>query len=90
MKIDLNTRINADTSGNSKVRLGDIFENALFRSQLDNAREIYNKIHGEKEVELTVKELSSIQEAMEPLYIAGIKWQVDDIINGKNHSHHGK
>ena len=83
MKIDLNTRINADTSGSQKVRLGDIFENALFRSQIENAREIYNKIHGEKEVDLTVKELSSIQEAIEPLYIAGIKWQVDDIFNQK-------
>ena len=84
MKIDLNTRINADTSGNQKVRLGDIFENALFRSQLSNAREIYNKIHGKKEVDLTVKELSSIQEAIDPVYIAGIKWQIDDIINQKN------
>jgi len=65
------------------VRLGDIFENALFRSQLDNAREIYNKIHGKKEVDLTVKELSSIQEAIDPVYIAGIKWQIDDIINKK-------
>ena len=83
MKIDLNTRINADSTGNSKVRLGDIIENALFRSQLENAREIYNKIHGKKEAELTVKELSSIQEAIEPLYIAGIKWQIDDIINQK-------
>ena len=83
MKIDLNIRINADSTGNSKVRLGDIFENALFRSQLQNAREIYNKIHGKKEVELTVKELSSIQEAIEPIYIAGIKWQIDDIINQK-------
>ena len=83
MKIDLNTRINADSTGNSKVRLGDIIENALFRSQLENAREIYNKIHGKKEAELSVKELSSIQEAIEPLYIAGIKWQIDDIINQK-------
>ena len=72
MKIDLNTRINADSTGNSKVRLGDIIENALFRSQLENARDIYNKIHGKKEAELSVKELSSIQEAIEPLYIAGI------------------
>ena len=83
MKIDLNTRINADSTGTSKVRLGDIIENALFRSQLNNAREIYNKIHGKKEAELSVKELSSIQEAIEPIYIAGIKWQIDDIINQK-------
>ena len=83
MKIDLNTRINADTSGTQKVRLGDIFENALFRSQIENAREIYNKIHGKKEAELTVKELSDIQQAIEPIYIAGIKWQVDDIFNQK-------
>ena len=83
MKIDLNTHINADTSGEKKVRLGDIFENALFRSQLENAREIYDKVHGQKEVDLTVKELSSIQEAIDPLYIAGIKWQIDDIINQK-------
>ena len=83
MKIDLNTRINADSTGNSKVRLGDIIENALFRSQLENARDIYNKVHGKKEAELSVKELSSIQEAIEPLYIAGIKWQIDDIINQK-------
>ena len=84
MKIDLNTRLNADNSGVKKVRLGDLFEKALFQSQVENGREIYNKIHGKKEVDLTVKELSAIQDAMDPIFIPGVKWQVDDIINQKN------
>ena len=83
MKIDLNTRINADTSGNQKVRLGDVIANALFKSQLSNARQLYDKVAGKEQAELTVKELSDIQQAIEPIYIAGIKWQVDDIFNQK-------
>ena len=83
MKIDLNTRINADTSGTQKVRLGDVIANALFKSQLSNARQLYDKVAGKEQAELTVKELSDIQQAIEPIYIAGIKWQVDDIFNQK-------
>ena len=86
MKIDLNTRINADTSGIKKVRLGDVFEKALFQTQVDNGREIYNKIQGKKEVDLTVKELSAIQDAIEPVFIPGVKWQVDEIINNDEKS----
>ena len=81
MKINLETKLNADTSGAKKVRLGDVIEKALFQTQVETGREIYNKVQGKKEVELTVKELSAIQDAIDPVFIPGVKWQVDEIFN---------
>lgn len=84
MKINLDTPIITDPHNNKSVRLGLVFEEAVFKSQgIPDAKEIYNKIQGKSEAELSVKELSSIQQAIEARFIAGIVWQVDDIINKK-------
>lgn len=84
MKIDLDTQIKANPSGSQTVRLGDIFESAIFSAQrLENAKKLYDKVNGKKGAELSVQELSEIQKAVDQKYIEGIKWQVDDIINQK-------
>ena len=83
MKINLNTQLRSNAQGTETIQLGDVIANALFKSQLSNARQLYDKVAGKEQAELTVKELSDIQQAIEPIYIAGIKWQVDDIFNQK-------
>lgn len=83
MKINLDTPITTDPQNNKSIRLGLIFEDAIFKSQgLQNAKELYDKVKGKEEADLSVKELSGIQSAVEARFISGICWQVDDIING--------
>lgn len=83
MKINLDTPITTDPQNNKSIRLGLIFEDAIFKSQgLQNAKELYDKIKGKEEVDLSIKELSAIQCAVEARFISGIVWQIDGIING--------
>lgn len=85
MKINLDTPITTDPQTNKSVRLGLVFEEAIFKSQgIQDAKEMYNKVQGKSEAELSVKELSQIQTAIEQRFVSGVVWQVDDIINGSD------
>lgn len=87
MKISLDRAVISDPERGGKVRLGDILENALFKSSgqtgISNARGLYDKIKGQTEVDLTVGERAEIQKAVNVMYIHGVQWQIEDIFEGE-------
>jgi hypothetical protein len=85
MKINLKTKIRQETNGPANLEIGKLLETALWRSTGNpNARELYDKIQGKDEVDLTAKENASLQESIAGQYIAGVEWQLIDILEGKN------
>lgn len=83
MIIDLDQNVKTSYDGKSTVRLGEIFKNSLFQGgDLEKGQELYDKISKGGEVDLKVEELSTLQNAVKKIYIPGIYWQVENIING--------
>jgi len=89
MKINLDTPIKLEHRGSKAEKLGEVIKTAMFQAPGKGSRGIYDKVaksitEKKSAVELSISELSTIQEAVNMTYIPGVQWQVDDVINGKS------